>query len=67
MDILMSKCPATGRKFSIGIEIECDSPTRHPDMLSKVKCPYCGAEHMGEARLRDLVEPSQLAMFNLAS
>jgi hypothetical protein len=60
MGALMLKCPATGREFAIGIEMEEERFRKLPDTVTKSRCPYCGLEHRWWTREARLAEPPKL-------
>jgi endogenous inhibitor of DNA gyrase (YacG/DUF329 family) len=58
----MVKCPACGREFSTGIQIEEDSLEKLPDAPVCARCPACGTGHSWssrEARFVDAIPASQ--------
>jgi hypothetical protein len=62
MGVLMVKCPACGREFSTGIQIEEDSLAKLPDAPVRACCPACKTEHSwspSEARHVDAIPASQ--------
>ena len=57
--ILLIKCPHTERPIATGIELDAETFTSLPDILSYMKCPECDLEHAWwtrEAWLEDAVE-----------
>jgi len=45
MNVLMIRCPNTGRSVSTGIETDEHSFSRIPDVLAHTRCPVCGLDH----------------------
>jgi endogenous inhibitor of DNA gyrase (YacG/DUF329 family) len=50
MDVLLVKCPVTGKEFSTGIETDSRSLDLIPDTLAQSHCPYCGTRHWWSKR-----------------
>jgi hypothetical protein len=44
MGVLLARCPATGKKFSTGIQVETTIDTL-PQVRTRSYCPFCEAEH----------------------
>jgi hypothetical protein len=62
MGVLLICCPATGREFSTGIQLDEVTFRMLTATLSTAYCPYCRAEHRWtprEARLADAIPPQQ--------
>ena len=56
MGVLMIECPAKGKEFSTGIEIESEHVRKLPDVLTFTQCPYCHIAHgwrVADARLHE--------------
>ena len=45
MGILLVKCPATEKEFSMGINADRDSLVGLRAVVATSICPHCGAEH----------------------
>jgi hypothetical protein len=61
MGVLLIRCPAKGRNFSTGIQIETVTIDTLPQVRNRSYCPYCEAEHVwwtSEAILVDVIPPS---------
>jgi len=43
--MLMVRCPATGRDFPSGIEMDQLSFEKTPAFTGTIRCPFCGVEH----------------------
>jgi hypothetical protein len=51
MSTIMIKCPDTGAVVSTGVETDPTSFARIlPNLVSRSKCPLCGAEHSWRKR-----------------
>jgi hypothetical protein len=46
MGTLMVCCPATGRRISLGVELDPVSFDRIPDFVASFHCGACAAEHL---------------------
>jgi len=62
MGVLLVPCPATGREFSTGIQLDEVTFRMLTATLSTAYCPYCRTEHRWtprEARLVEAISPGQ--------
>jgi hypothetical protein len=62
MGVLLVCCPATGREFSTGIQLDDVTFRMLTATLSTAYCPYCCADHRWtprEARLAEAIPPQQ--------
>jgi hypothetical protein len=62
MGVLLVCCPATGREFSTGIQLDDVTFRMLTATLSTAYCPYCRADHRWtprEARLAEAIPPQQ--------
>jgi hypothetical protein len=57
MGAMMIRCPRIGRPVPTGIETEPAIFERLPRVLSRLRCPLCGEEHVWTAREAWLAEP----------
>lgn len=61
MGVLLVKCPATGKEFSTGMQLERVAlPLLPRNHEGKTFCPYCKVEHtwrVREARWVDAIPP----------
>ena len=46
MTAIMIRCPNTGRVIPTGVEADPFTFIHIPDVLSRSKCPVCGAQHV---------------------
>jgi hypothetical protein len=58
MGFVMVKCPATGRVFSTGVEIEASRFRSMPVFFGRSHCPHCLIEHEWFARDAWVKEPA---------
>jgi hypothetical protein len=64
MSVVMTRCPATGRPVSTGIDTNSVVVDSLPDVGIRMRCPACGGEHMWRKRdtwLNHNVAPDQEA------
>jgi hypothetical protein len=62
MGVLLARCPATGKNFSTGIQVETTTIDTLPQVRTRSYCPYCEVEHAwwtSEAILVDAIPPSE--------
>jgi hypothetical protein len=45
MGALMSRCPKTGDKISLGVELDCVTFDRTPDFVATFYCESCAVDH----------------------
>jgi hypothetical protein len=61
MGVLLMTCPATGKEFSTGLQLEKAAIRQLPlNQVGKAFCPYCKTEHtwrVREARWVDAIPP----------
>ena len=46
LNVVMVKCPNTGRELSTGIEMDAATFKRLPDIRSQLMCPICKFDHV---------------------
>jgi hypothetical protein len=46
MGVVTIRCPRTGEQVSTGLEIDEATWETLPVVLSRMRCPSCGAEHV---------------------
>jgi hypothetical protein len=62
MGVLLVCCPATGKEFSTGIQLDDVTFRMLTATLSTAYCPYCSADHRWtprDARLAEAIPPQQ--------
>jgi hypothetical protein len=62
MGVLLVCCPATGKEFSTGIQLDDVTFRMLTATLSTAYCPYCCVDHRWtprEARLAEAIPPQQ--------
>ena len=50
MSLVMTRCPATGRAVSTGIDTGSVIVDSLPDVGIRMRCPACGGEHFWRKR-----------------
>jgi len=50
MSVVMTRCPATGRPVSTGINTSSVIIDSLPDVGVRMRCPACGGEHVWRKR-----------------
>jgi hypothetical protein len=57
-NVVMVRCPNTGRELSTGIEMDAKTFERLPDIRSQMKCPVCSLDHNWSTREAWLGNPA---------
>src|SRR5512132_3865413 len=50
LNVVMVKCPNTGRELSTGVEMDAATFKRLPDIRSQLMCPICKVDHVWSTR-----------------
>jgi hypothetical protein len=58
LNVVMVKCPNTGRELSTGIEMDAATFKRLPDIRSQLMCPICKVDHVWSTREAWLGNPA---------
>jgi hypothetical protein len=61
MAVLLVQCLHTGKPISTGIEVDAERFAKLPDVLSHVRCPECGLEHVWWTREAWLDEAGEVS------
>src|SRR5260370_32068774 len=61
MDMVMVKCPQTGRAIPTGIKTDRESFRRSPVFFGHTRCPICHTDHAWFAREACVDEPTAWA------
>jgi hypothetical protein len=57
MGIVAIYCPRTGREVPTGLETDRDGFHRLKPVVTRMKCPACGSEHVWSKATARLIEP----------
>ena len=57
-NVVMVRCPTTGRELSTGVEMDAATFEQLPDIHSLIKCPVCGLDHTWSMREAWLGNPA---------
>ena len=55
LNVVMVKCPNTGRELSTGIEMDATTFKRLPDIRSQLMCPACNFDNVGRRAMHGSV------------
>ena len=55
LNVVMVKCPNTGRELSTGIEMDAATFKRLPDIRSQLMCPICNSTIYGRRAMHGSV------------
>ena len=55
LNVVMVKCPNTGRELSTGIEMDPATFKGLPDIRSQLMCPICKFDHVGRRAMHGSV------------
>lgn len=58
MGIVTIRCPRTGEEASTGLETDRATWDKLPIVVSKMRCPSCGVEHVWSKTYARFDEPS---------
>ena len=50
VNVVMVRCPTTGRELSTGIEIDAATFEHLPEIRSQIRCPICRLDHIWSTR-----------------
>jgi len=62
MGFIAMYCPRTGREVSTGVESDRDAFQKLRPIVSRMKCPACGSEHVWSKATARLVETPAAAI-----